>query len=352
VKYKVKEPKTIPVKEAKEFEPVATLANLPGVGEVMLGKDLRLYRRTKGLMQIICPVDPEEDLVLYHDQTLWDEYPGSEYLADLFDKFLSKYKREVMVVVGKRYNPRKGQSPWLFMVPKQVGTLGSIEWEDPDGMDWFLEKARFLGTIHIHPGDSCDPSGTDIGHFEEKVNSGLHVIFARTGQFKMFGSANGYVIKVTQGTIEGIERKECTLVTSCNRPLKKLLLVPPPPKKVKAKKTGRGRITRHQQIIKFPGKKNRPDWADEVWDDSRDTGPWGDYLWAESPMGTVEDGMEVAYSDELWVVVNGLDTFVMSPTDYYSYRITCLAEGWDKAPKGIQFHQGDVFATPGGMDDV
>jgi len=215
---------TIP--RSEDFTPLATIEGQPGIGDVMVGEDLRLYRETHGLLEMIVPCDPREDTEpgLWYKTLNRDDCPPIEELAYLYDTFLSKYDREVMFVVGKLY----GKPGYLYMVTAQEGTVGSIRWDDVEGMEWFAARARFLGTVHVHPGNGCNPSGTDLEHWKEKECSGIHLIFGRNQDFTMHASVAGHVIYCDQGSIEGIERTKVTLETGLDRKLVDLLKQPPP----------------------------------------------------------------------------------------------------------------------------
>lgn len=329
----------VPVFKAEEFEALATTEAQPGVGELMVGPDFRVYRKTRGLMKIICQADPVDETVpaVYFDQADRNGYPEIGYLADLYDHFLSKYKREVMFVVGKKYQVEKGECPWFFMVPQQVGTLSSIEWKDKPGIDWFLEHARFLGTVHIHPGGGTLPSGTDTEHWGEKVCSGFHVIFGRDGSYSMYGSANGYVLSLESGSTQGIPRKYAPLTTSLDRDLDHLLLVPPPPKKIKGKWRRWG--GRQQPFGKSP---TAPDWWEEEFKfPKKAKTAWEYYLHSMSIAEVV--GEDLQSFEELWIVQDGANVYLLDTADYKRYLEHRLAGGWDEAPRGVCFvPQGEV----------
>jgi proteasome lid subunit RPN8/RPN11 len=310
----------------------------------MVGKDFRLYRKTRGLMSIICETDPVDETkpALYYEGVKWDQYPEMGWLVDLYDRFFSQYKREVMIVVGKRYRVEEGKCPWFFMVPAQVGTPGSIEWKDKEGMDWFLQQARFLGTVHIHPGTGTGPSSVDLDHWKEKDCSGIHVIFGRDGGFSIYGSASGHCVHISDGTTKDVERKRAPLCTSRNKKLESLLLIPPPPKPLKVRKHALCPVQFQR------GKKHGSGILDETqrWLDGMEqrfdkypyleSNEWEDYLHSAALM-SVWDESALHDATELWLVVDGRDAHIMDPFDYEKYRDLCLVRGWHDAPIGIRF---------------
>ncbi len=231
---------------ADDFQAIATATDQPGVGDVMVGADLRLYRQTHGLLELIVPCEPRKKTKpgLWYKSVKREDYPPLSELVYLFDTFLSKYTREVMFVVGRRYD----NNEFYYMVPAQVGTAGGIEWNDKKGMEWFSEVARFLGTVHVHPGFGASPSSTDVNHWKEKSCSGLHVIFGRNGSFTIHASVAGFVVKIEEGETDKVERAKVVLHTSQNLKLKKLLLKPPP---VQIAKTTFRKTQRH---LNFPTK--------------------------------------------------------------------------------------------------
>lgn len=315
--------------DVKDFKPLATTAPQPGLGEVMVGPDMRLYRKTRGLMEIICEVEPTEKTVpgLYYGGVNWDEYPKMQYLADLYDQFFSRYKREVMLLVGKLHDPKPGKCPWMFMVPRQVGTTGSISWDDLKGTNWFLQHARFLGTIHVHPGAGTSPSGPDLRHWEEKDCSGIHVIFGRNGAFSVHGSAYGHAVSIADGTVEGIERLPAPLCTSMNQSLGSLLRIPKELKKVRT-------------LVPANYKQDIDEWLksnkSQV-DGNRngDLEEWEDFLFSVSLMSAIGDPGVASSIGELWLICHGDDSYLLSSEDYKRYLCQRLAYKRDDAPLGI-----------------
>lgn len=194
--------------------------------DLVLGADKRLYETRRGLIDCLAPVVPKgKPGQVYVNEVDWDSFPPMSQLAYLFDEFFSKYDREVLMIVGKR---RDGNG-WLFHVPKQTGSAGLVEWSASDGeMAWFSRIARWIGTIHIHPGAWCTPSTTDINDWAEPEKTGLHMIFGRNQDFTINGSIAGRTFELDSGTLNDITREIVQWTTSGRRPLDELLLVPTP----------------------------------------------------------------------------------------------------------------------------
>lgn len=216
------------IPKADEFMPIGTVTGQPGVGDVMVGSDLRLYRRAKGVLDLIVPCEPRDKTtpVVWFGSVDKTKWPPMGQLAYLFDKFLSKYSREVMYVVGELHDG----SGFLFMVPDQLGDSGSIEWADPEGMDWFATRAKFIGTAHIHPGESCSPSTTDVDDWKEPVKSGVHIVFGRNGDYTVSASIAGHVLRCDKGNIKDVTRVPTSLYLPPGRTLEDSLEIKVPVK--------------------------------------------------------------------------------------------------------------------------
>lgn len=200
---------------------------LDGSG-LVIGVDKRLYEPRRGLIDCLAPVTATgKSGSVYVNQVNWDSFPPLDQLAFLFDEFFSKYDREVLMIVGEK---RDG-SGWLFHVPKQEGSTGLVTWTASDGeMEWFSGLARWVGTIHVHPGNSCIPSSTDIDDWAEPEKSGLHVIFGRNGDYTINGAIAGKTFELNSGTLKDYVRTLVEWTTSGRRPLNELLLQPKPVK--------------------------------------------------------------------------------------------------------------------------
>lgn len=216
---------------------------LDGSG-LVIGVDKRLYEPRQGLIDCMAPaVVKGEPGSVYVSEVDWDSFPPLEELASLFDQFFSKYTREVLMIVGKK---RDG-SGWLYHIPKQEGSLGLVTWKSTDGeMDWFSRQARWIGTIHIHPGNDCTPSTTDIDDWAEPEKSGLHVIFGRDQDFTVNGAIAGRTFELNSGSLKGVKRDSVLWTTSGRRPLGELLLQPKPVKVFSYKK-GRTLLGKKEQ---------------------------------------------------------------------------------------------------------
>lgn len=180
----------------------------------------RLYRKTNGLMSVVTEVEKATpDAELYIDHVDWDTFPPLTHIKYLFRTFLNRYPKEVMVIVGRRWD----ETGWFYMVPAQTGGVASIAWSDKEGMEWFDQHAMYVGTIHIHPGPEADPSDVDLKWWGQKDASGLHMVVGRTEQWIITGSSAGQVIRLRNGINLGTDEEEVPLYTSLNRPFEELL---------------------------------------------------------------------------------------------------------------------------------
>lgn len=207
--------------------------DLDGLG-LVIGVDKRLYEPRQGLIDCLAPVVAKGDPGrVYVNEIDWNSFPPRGELAYLFDEFFSKYNREVLMIVGQR---RDGQG-WLYHIPRQEGSMALVTWSATNGeMDWFSRQARWIGTIHIHPGSSCTPSTTDIDDWAEPEKTGLHVIFGRNGDYTINGAIAGRTFELNKGTLKDYARTVVEWTTSGRRPLNKLLLRSKPVKVVCSRK--------------------------------------------------------------------------------------------------------------------
>ena len=144
-----------------------------GETEYRVGEDLHLYAPFEGIGGVRGLERASKD----GGKTLFEKptrLPPIEQMLTLYEGFFSKYDREVMVFWG--WDRTKPDRP-LFMIPKQTGTSGSVEWDDKRAMAAFVQRVEYAGTIHVHPGMSNTPSWTDYGNW--KKDGGLHFIWAR-----------------------------------------------------------------------------------------------------------------------------------------------------------------------------
>jgi hypothetical protein len=225
----VLEKPTTVLKAEGNFVPERVIDDVPGVGTVYIGKDLRLYRKTNGLLSLVAPCEPVKDSKegMWIDKVDWDEFPPMSQVKYLYTHFFLKYQKEVMVLIGRKWD----ESGWFFMIPKQRGGPAQIEWEDKDGTEWFSKFGRYIGSIHIHPGDSAQPSGTDLGWWRNRDASGLHMILGRNGAWTITGSSAGHAVTLLEspnGSFDEVAEEKPLLIASLNRPLEELLLDPTP----------------------------------------------------------------------------------------------------------------------------
>ncbi len=195
--------------------------------DLIIGRDNRVYEPKFGLIKClaVAPVTKGEPEV-YVEEVAWHDFPTKGQMARLYDTFFSKYDREVLMLIGRL----RDESGWLYYVPEQEGSSALVKWTvDDEEMDEFYEKARWVGTIHVHPGNCCQPSQTDIDDWAEPEKSGLHLIFGRDGSYTVNGAIAGRTFQVDSGTMDGVTRADkVEYLTSKGRTLEELLLRPAP----------------------------------------------------------------------------------------------------------------------------
>ncbi len=208
--------------KAEDFKALAE-GTSPICGDVLIGEDLRVYRRTLGLVESIAPCEPRADTEpnVFLDKINWEDFPPLGELAFLFDTFFSTYEREVMMLVGRK----RDRSGWAYLVNNQEGNVGGVWWDDEAGIEQLAAKARFVGTLHVHPGNACEASCTDISDWKNPEKSGLHLIFGRNGDYKIYAAIGGEVFRVREGNFSGVERIAVEYETSEDKPLDELLAV-------------------------------------------------------------------------------------------------------------------------------
>jgi proteasome lid subunit RPN8/RPN11 len=192
--------------------------------------DRRVYETRDGLIKCLAPAKlcaGEPDI--YVEAIDWLRFPPQDHLAWLFYNFFHKYTdREVVMLVGERLN-REG---WLYYVPEQVGTSGFVRWTaDDEEMNWFQERARWIGTIHIHPGNDCKPSQTDIDDWAEPEKSGMHIVFGRDGSFTVNGAIAERTFELYSNCVrqeQSWSKEQVRYQTSKGRSLEELLKKPKP----------------------------------------------------------------------------------------------------------------------------
>jgi hypothetical protein len=138
---------------------------------------------------------------------------------------LSRYDREVGLMVAR---DRVDHKRFYYMVPEQEGTPGGVEWDDPRASETLGILGRYVGSLHVHPGNSAEPSGTDVEQWAEPGNQGFHYVFGRGGSFTLHGAVRSRVFPLAQGSIRRWPKGKLPPVyTSGNRSLETLLKVPP-----------------------------------------------------------------------------------------------------------------------------
>jgi proteasome lid subunit RPN8/RPN11 len=212
--------------QVQEFMFTEDLDTIDPVQEnLVVGADKVVYEAKDGLIKCLSPVKPSEvDPLVYVEEIDWDSFPPIEELAHLYDEFFDKYPQEVLMVVGRL---RDG-SGWLYHVPEQEGSGGGVKWDAKDGeMEDFHNKARWVGTIHSHPGFNSSPSGIDVDEWAEPEKSGLHVIFGKGGSFTVSGAISGRTFVLYEDSLDRVERVPVEFTTSLGRDLDEVLKTPP-----------------------------------------------------------------------------------------------------------------------------
>ncbi len=177
------------------------------VGSLVALNDKRVYERKGGLLECWVPAEVQGESSVYFAGIDWKRVPSRNELAYLFDAFFAKYKREVLMLMGERINPTKQGGKWVYFVPPQVGTGGSVKWStSSEEVAEFHSVARWIGTIHVHPGKSYSPSGTDVDEWADPLSAGVHLIFGRSGGFGVFGAMGGKTFPLASGSIVGTKR--------------------------------------------------------------------------------------------------------------------------------------------------
>ena len=278
---------------------------------LIVGEDKRVYDRRFGLIECLAPAKVgKESPKVYVDKIDWDSFPPMEELAWLYDNFFSKYSREVIMLVGVH----RTSSTWLYYVPLQEGTSAQVTWEASDEeMGRFGELARWVGTIHIHPGTGCGPSSTDVDDWAEPEKSGLHLIFGRDGSYTINGAIAGKTFQLAEGSINDIDhRLKVDVVTSGGRSLEDLLTVPKPVVVKKyASQSTEVRAALHKRIEDF----RQTEFA-------RDEGDGLDFV--ERALGIIEV-FKVSPKDlkNLRIVFYNDDWYIMSEAQYEQLSAWC-----------------------------
>jgi len=307
--------KNKPLLSIEEWEPLATVGELPGFGETFIGKDGRSYRRTQGLLQIVCPITPDQRMKPELVYCGYDEskLPPWGELKYLFKNFLSKYDREVMYIIGEK----RDKSGYVYVVPDQEGTPGSIDWKDPIAMDKMVKVARWIGTVHVHPGNSASPSSVDLESWEEREQSGLHLIFGRNGDWTLHGSSYGHVVRLDEGKMPKTSSVRVPLETY-GRELASLLREPKPVH-IDFYGHGKGRTNRGGKKYKITDRRgsgaiidiNEPHWWEKNWGNESDM-DFFERMLRDTPSACVSNE---ELSAMVCVQYNGLN-YIMSHEDW------------------------------------
>lgn len=231
---------------------------------LVLGKNKRLYESRRGLIDCMAEVKATGTAgQVYVDKVDWKSFPPMGELAFLFDKFFSKFDREVLMIVGWK---RDGTG-WMYHVPRQEGSSGLVTWSSTESeMAWFSKHSKWIGTLHVHPGTDCTPSQTDVDDWAEPCKSGLHVIFGRQQGYTINGSIAARTFQVESGTLSTTKRIPVGWTTSGRRPLMEILLQPPPVKIFQRNRLhGSDRYRSPGSVVKYvPTTSSHSDFVDWV----------------------------------------------------------------------------------------
>jgi len=193
----------------------------------IVGLDNRVYEERHGLIECLAAAKlPKEEPDVYIKKIDWAKFPSEEELAYLYKSFFSQYDREVLMLIGWC---RDGAG-FRFHVPLQEGSTSLVKWTADDAeMGEFQEECSWVGTIHVHPGNSSSPSQTDIDDWAIPEKSGLHLIFGKDGTYSIHGAIAGRTFEVGSGAVtDNSDLFGCYITTSGNKPCQDLLLRPKP----------------------------------------------------------------------------------------------------------------------------
>lgn len=280
----------------------------------IVGLDNRVYEMRHGLIECLAPVKLDKgDPDVYVKKIDWSRFPPETELSHLFETFFSQYDREVLMLVGWC---RDG-SGCRYHVPWQEGTAGRVTWKaDLSEMGEFQSECFWVGTIHSHPGNSSRPSQTDIDDWALPEKSGLHLIFAKDGTYKIHGAIAGRTFEVGSGTVSDTSPTEGYITTSRNQPYKDLLTRPAPVVLKSRKKwvtsLPRTRVTTGQWAAK----------AMPTYATSSNLGTWVECLEAAGALG-------VEYQDslDLSLVMTEDSMFILTPDQWEVFATNCEEHG-------------------------
>lgn len=196
---------------------------------LVVGSDHRVYRRTQGSIVADVPakVYGDENALLYTNKLDRSTLPPLGQIGHLFDAFMAEYDREILVWIGQ---DRTDPARWHYMVPKQKGTSARVEYDDPDGSvaSALAMKARWVGSIHTHPGNSARYSGVDSDNWKQSDCTGFHFIVARDRSYTICAVIGGCTWEIEAGQLPPTaENVACEYDVAHNLPLDQVLLEPP-----------------------------------------------------------------------------------------------------------------------------
>ncbi len=211
-------------KEAVPMDTPEWIGEILHMGAVyMVGIDHQLYEKVGGVIKCWVPI-PKVEAYAHLEELNEEKVPPIGMLADMYERFLSQYKREVGFVVGKK---RDG-SGWTFFIPQQEGSSCHMNMDDDEGMSTFLEDNQYIGSVHIHPGNCCNPSSTDKTDWQSGAKTGIHWIFGRDGSYTVNLQCRGYLWDPEEHDLKGVERIKVKYTKSGNKSLHELLKIEAP----------------------------------------------------------------------------------------------------------------------------
>lgn len=162
-----------------------------------VAEDYRVWEICDGIISYDKPKvlpTPTNDCIITNVD--WTRVPTLSVLAKLYQIFFSKVvDREVAMIYGENLTG----GGHTFVVPQQEGSMGGVKYDDPVAIEQLMVKARWLGSLHVHPGSGHTPSGTDVQDWLRPEASGLHIIFDRDAGFGIYAVVAGTITSVYTG---------------------------------------------------------------------------------------------------------------------------------------------------------
>lgn len=313
------------VGQLQELKDVEEFRKSSAEEEVEVGPGPWVYRRWEGVAKALVPIEtPPEGLQVYVEEIDWGLLPPRGELSCLYHSLFKKYDREILVVMGRS----RTEDKCLYFVPRQTGTSGGVDWEADEDIDEFNKVARWVGTIHIHPGGmSPDASTVDVEEWAAPEKSGLHIILGRNETFQVYLAVAGRTIHVLTESLKDVRQVKVTVCTSQGKPLEELLRKPKPVETRIPQHYGNIRDTGTTRNVRSKFQDQVRDWEEEQelryphhesYADEDDSG----YSLSSGLDDLADAGMALmTVEDEVFLSVeqDGL-YYVMSDADYQDLR--------------------------------